>query len=195
MVGFWNFLRVLFLSFPQKKKKKNSENSAIPDMFGSHCPSPTPRQCLGQSRKSQITSPAIDLDFLAQEEIFHCCELFTAALVVHLRALSNLQFFHRSFFRVLSSAEIADPSLVAFCYLSDPDLWCSYLHDMGNSHLMYCAGFTAPCMIWCESPQHGSDSEQLIYIFTNSLKNSSGVELCFTTVWTSCPSWKIWFVS
>lgn len=112
----------------------------------------------------------------------HFYEPFTAALVVRLSALSNIQFFHQSFFRVLSSAEIAesiqlmaDLSLVTFCYLSDPDLWCSYLHDTGNSHLMYCAGFTALCTIGCESPQHESDSEQLSYIFTCSLKNSSGV--------------------
>lgn len=72
-------------------------------------PSATPRQCLGQSRES-LRAHLVPVTWIssAQEEISHCCELFTASLVVHLSALSNLQFFPCSFFRVLSSAEAAE---------------------------------------------------------------------------------------
>lgn len=151
------------------------------------CPHPTPRQCLGQSRES-LSSHLAPVTWIssAQGEIFHCCELFTAALLVHLSALSNLQSFHCSSFRVLSWSDL---SLVAFCYLSDPDLWCSYLQDMGNSHLMYCTAFTALCMTWCESPQKERNSGQLIYIFTSHWKIPQGLGLSLTTVWASCPSW------
>lgn len=222
MVGFWNFLRELLLSFPpiniiseiqhylfcldftgiencwplsgQFQKESHPYLSDI-DKEVTLEKGLVPKAMSGTGLGLWALLWSQWLGFPQQKREFFTAVNSSLLLWLFIWALSTLQSSHCSFFvslAVLKQLKWSVTRAILFPLRSRFMMLLSPWHGELTSDALCCFYSSVHDLVWISTTGRVNNWSLFSLVHWKILQ---GLELSLTTVWASCPTWKIWFLS